>query len=72
MRGRAVFFYSTLSNVLWVGLLAWAGTSLGSSWMEVRGVFALYVWGIAIVLTVYAAFTLVRIRRRRRTVRISS
>lgn len=63
---RAVLLYSTLSNALWVALLGWGGTGLGSTWEEVRVVFRRYVWGIAIFLGVYLALTIARARRRRR------
>jgi len=66
MEARGVLVYSTLSNVLWVALLAWGGTGLGSTWEDVRVVFRRYVWGIAIGLGLYLAVTIVRIRRRRR------
>jgi membrane protein DedA with SNARE-associated domain len=70
---RPVAIYSTASNALWVGLLAWGGTSLGTSWEEVRVVFRRYVWGISICLAIYLALTIVRARRRRRgAVRLSS
>jgi membrane protein DedA with SNARE-associated domain len=63
---RPVAFYSTLSNLMWIGLIGWAGTSLGSSWEEVRVVFRRYVWGIAIFLALYAFLAIARMRRRRR------
>ena len=63
---RPVMVYSTLSNGLWVGLIAWGGRSLGSTWGEVDAVFRRYVWAIAIALTLYAAVSIVRARRRRR------
>ncbi len=63
---RRVLFYSTLSNVLWVALIAWAGSSLGNSWAEVQVHFRRYVWGIAIFLTIYVVITVARARRRRR------
>ncbi len=63
---RPVLIHSTLSNVLWVGLIAWGGTSLGSSWEEVRVVFRRYVWGIAIFLTLYVLAAVASARRRRR------
>jgi membrane protein DedA with SNARE-associated domain len=63
---REVLAYSTLSNLLWVMLLTWAGTSLGSSWEDVRVVFRRYVWTIGVVLAVYVVVTIVRARRRRR------
>jgi membrane protein DedA with SNARE-associated domain len=63
---REVMIYSTISNVAWVLLVAWAGTSLGSSWEDVQTVFRRYVWAIGIVLTIYVVATLVRARRRRR------
>jgi len=62
---RRTLIYSTAGNVLWVALIAWGGTSLGSTWDEVRVVFRRYVWGIAIVLAIYAVLTIVRSRRRR-------
>ena len=62
---RRTLVYSTAGNVLWVALLAWAGTSLGSTWEEVRVVFRRYVWGIAVVLTIYFILSVVRARRRR-------
>jgi len=58
--------YSSLSNVLWVAVLAWGGTGLGSSWEEVRVVFRRYVWGIAVFLAVYLGLSIARSRRRRR------
>lgn len=63
---RDVLLYSSASNLFWVGLLAWGGTSLGSSWEEVRGVFRRYVWGIGILLAIYIVSGLVRARRRSR------
>ncbi len=62
---RRVLIYSTISNALWVGLIAWAGTGLGSSWDEVSVVFRKYVWAIAIAMTLYVVVTIVRARRRR-------
>src|SRR6266699_3362109 len=64
LRARAVLIHSTVSNVLWIALLAWGGTSLGSTWEEVRVVFRRYVWGIAIFLAVYVVLAVVRARRR--------
>ncbi len=61
---RAVLVHSTVSNVLWVALLAWAGTSLGSTWEEVRVVFQRYVWGIAAFLAAYVVLAIIRARRR--------
>jgi membrane protein DedA with SNARE-associated domain len=61
---RPVLFYSTLSNVMWIGLIGWAGTGLGESWEEVRAVFRRYVWGIAVVLALYAVLAVARHRRR--------
>jgi membrane protein DedA with SNARE-associated domain len=63
---RPVLVYSTLSNVLWVALIVWAGNSLGESWEQVSVMFRRYVWGIAIVMTIYVGWTVVRMRRRRR------
>jgi len=62
---RAVLVYSTVSSVLWIALLAWAGTSLGSTWDEVRVVFRRYVWGIALFLAVYTVLAILKARRRR-------
>jgi membrane protein DedA with SNARE-associated domain len=61
-----VAFYSTLSNTLWVALIAWCGASLGTSWDEVQIVFRRYVWAIAVVLTAYFVLRFVQARRRRR------
>jgi len=69
---RPVLVYSTLSNLLWVGLIAWAGMRLGSSWEEVRGVFRGYVWGIGVLVVVYLVVSIGRQRRRARAVTPSS
>jgi len=66
MEARGVAIYSSLSNVLWVAVLAWGGTGLGSTWEDVRVVFRRYAWGIAIVLGLYLALSIARSRRRRR------
>ena len=66
MPARGVLLWSGASNALWVALLAWAGTRLGSSWDEVRVVFGRYVWGIAIVLGTYGVASIARARRKRR------
>jgi membrane protein DedA with SNARE-associated domain len=66
MKLRGVAIYSSLSNALWVALLAWAGTGLGSTWEDVRVVFRRYVWGIAVFLALYLGVTIARARRRRR------
>jgi membrane protein DedA with SNARE-associated domain len=66
---RGVLIHSTVSNILWVSLIAWGGIRLGSSWDEVQVVFRRYVWMIAIGLTVYFVFRVARarhLRRRRR------
>ncbi len=60
-----VLIYSTVSNVLWVGLIAWGGTRLGASWAEVRLVFGRYVWAIAVLTGVYVVATIVKTARRR-------
>jgi membrane protein DedA with SNARE-associated domain len=65
---RPVVIYSSISNALWVALIAWAGTSLGSSWDEVQVVFRRYVWAIAIGMTLYVLVSVLRARRRRRGV----
>jgi membrane-associated protein len=65
---RPVLIYSSLSNLLWVGLIAWAGTRLGSSWEEVRGVFRRYVWAIGVLVIVYLAVSIARQRRRARSI----
>jgi membrane protein DedA with SNARE-associated domain len=62
---RRVLIYSSISNALWVGLIAWAGTGLGSSWDEVSVLFRKYVWAVAIATTLYVVITIVRGRRRR-------
>jgi membrane protein DedA with SNARE-associated domain len=63
---KPVLIYSSIGNALWVGLIAWAGTSFGNSWDEVQGVFRRYVWGIGIVVAVYVVWGFVRARRRAR------
>jgi membrane protein DedA with SNARE-associated domain len=63
---RPAALYSTVSNILWVGLIAWGGTSLGASWKEVSAAFRNYVWGVGVVLALYIVATVVRLRRRRR------
>ena len=63
---RAVLVHSTLSNILWVALIAWGGVRLGSSWEEVEVVFRRYVWAIAIGMTVYFVFRIARARQLRR------
>ncbi len=63
---RPVMIYSTVSNALWVGLIAWGGASLGATWDEVSVVFRRYVWAIAIAMTIYLVVTIRRARRRRR------
>jgi membrane protein DedA with SNARE-associated domain len=63
---RPVLIWSSLSNALWVALIAWAGTRLGSSWEEVQTIFARYAWTIGGLFTVYVAISLLRARRRRR------
>ena len=68
----AVLIHSTVSNLLWILLLAWGGTSLGSTWEEVRVVFRRYVWGIALFLVVYVVLAVVRARRRSAPVTPSS
>jgi membrane protein DedA with SNARE-associated domain len=66
---RPVMIYSTLSNVLWILLIAWAGTSLGESWEEVWQAFRRYVWIIGIGTAAYVAASIIRMRRRRRAER---
>ena len=68
---RPVLLYSTVSNVLWVGLIAWAGTGLGSSWEEVQGVFRRYLYALGIGLSAYVVWSVLRARRRARR-RLSS
>ena len=63
---RQVVVYSTISNLLWVLLVAWAGTSIGSSWEDVQVVFRRYVWAIGIGLFVYVVATVARARWRGR------
>ena len=63
---RPVMIYSTISNAVWVGLIVWAGRSLGATWGAVSRLFERYVWAIAILTSLYLAVTIVRTRRRRR------
>lgn len=62
---RPVMIHSTVSNALWVGLIAWGGARLGRSWEEVEAVFRRYVWGVAIFVTIYLVVSIARRRRRR-------
>ena len=64
---RAVVVHSTISNALWVGLIAWCGASLGNSWNDVQVVFRRYVWVIGLMLGTYFVFRFVQARRRRRS-----
>lgn len=64
---RPALTYATISNALWVGFIAWAGSGLGSSWEEVQVVFRRYVYAIAIGMTVYVVWGILRARRRGRT-----
>ena len=66
---RPVMLYSTISNILWVLLIAWAGTSLGESWDDVWRAFRRYVWIIGGGTAAYIVVSIVRARRRRRAVR---
>jgi membrane protein DedA with SNARE-associated domain len=61
-----VTVYSSISNLLWVMLVAWAGTSLGTSWEDVQVVFRRYVWAIGAGTAVYVVVGVLRARRRRR------
>jgi membrane protein DedA with SNARE-associated domain len=63
---RPVLVHSTLSNVLWIALIAWVGAGLGSSWEDVRAVFRRYVWGIGVLVAAYLVVSIVRRRRRAR------
>jgi membrane protein DedA with SNARE-associated domain len=63
---RPVLIWSSLSNALWVAFIAWAGTSLGSSWEDVQAIFGRYVWVIATGFAIYVVVSLVRARARRR------
>jgi membrane protein DedA with SNARE-associated domain len=65
-----VAVYSTISNVLWVALLGFCATRVGTSWEEVRVVFRRYVWGIAFFLGIYLVVSFVRARRRRRRMEV--
>lgn len=64
---RPALAYATISNALWVGFIAWAGSGLGSSWEEVQVVFRRYVYGVAIGVAAYVVWGALRARRRRRT-----
>ena len=63
---RPVLVYSTLSNVLWVGLMAWVGARLGTSWDEVQRVFRRYALVAGALFALYVAFTMAAGWRRRR------
>ena len=66
---RPVLIYSSLSNALWVALIAWAGASLGSSWDDVQVAFRRYVWVIGIGVAFYVVAGAVQRRRRVRLAR---
>ena len=68
---KPVMLYSTLSNVLWILLIAWAGTSLGESWDEVWRAFRRYVWIIGCATAAYIVVSIVRARRRRAARRVA-
>lgn len=63
---KPVLIWSSLGNLLWCSMIAWAGTSFGTSWDEVQGIFRRYVWGIGILLAIYVVWGYVRARRRAR------
>jgi membrane protein DedA with SNARE-associated domain len=63
---RPVLVYSSLSNAIWVGLIAWGGRSLGATWEQVSVLFRRYVWGVGIVTSLYVIATVARARRRAR------
>ncbi len=63
---RAVILHSTVSNILWIALIAWVGMGIGSSWEEVQVVFRRYVWTIGIGLAVYVIYRIARARHLRR------
>ncbi len=63
---RPVMIYSTVSNALWVGLIAWGGRRLGSTWSQVEAVFRRYVLAIAVLAIGYAVASILRGRRGRR------
>ena len=63
---RPVMVYSTLSNAIWIGLIAWGGRSLGATWEQVSVLFGRYVWGVGIATTLYVIATVARARRRAR------
>lgn len=66
---RPVMIYSTVSNALWVGLIAWAGRRLGSTWGQVSAMFSRYVLAIAVLTAAYAIASILRMRRARREAR---
>lgn len=63
---KPVLLYSSVGNLLWVALIAWAGTSFGDSWDQVQGIFRRYVWAIGIVVAIYVVWGYVRAKRRAR------
>jgi membrane protein DedA with SNARE-associated domain len=63
---KEVLVYSSLGNLFWVALIAWAGTSFGDSWDQVQGIFRRYVWGIGIAVAIYVVWGYLRAKRRAR------
>ena len=62
----STFVCATASNLAWILLIAWVGHRFGTSWERLQGVFQTYAGVLGVVFSVYATFTLVRYRQRRR------
>ncbi|HEU5181878.1 MAG TPA: DedA family protein [Candidatus Polarisedimenticolia bacterium] len=61
----ATFFCATISNAAWILLIAYVGHRFGSSWSRLQGMFQSYVGVLGMIVLGYAAYTFIKIRRRR-------
>ena len=59
------FLCATLSNAAWIFLIAYVGHRFGSSWSHLQGMFQSYVGVLGVIVLIYAAYTFIKIRRRR-------
>ena len=65
MPAAATFACATLSNAAWILLIAYVGHRFGTSWSRLQGMFQSYVGVLGVVVLGYAAYTFIKIRRRR-------
>ena len=52
LRFRSVVIYSTISNILWLMLIGYVGSNIGTNWEDVKKVFAAYTRTLGILFTV--------------------